>query len=35
LLYGMKTHVLGAAPDEDAQARALAVADILFKGIAA
>ncbi|MEZ5922028.1 MAG: TetR/AcrR family transcriptional regulator [Parvularculaceae bacterium] len=35
LLYGMKTHVLGAAPDEDAETRALAAADILFKGIAA
>ncbi len=35
MLKALHVHVLGGAPDEDAEARAAAIADILFRGIAA
>jgi AcrR family transcriptional regulator len=35
MLTALHVHVLGGAPDDDAEARAAAIADILFKGIAA
>lgn len=35
MLKALHVHVLGGAPDDDAEARARAIADILFKGIAA
>lgn len=34
MLKALHVHILGGAPDDDAEARAAAIADILFKGIA-